>query len=561
MGLAVKTDHIRRYKDIVWLLLKYGRHRAVRGVGAEAGLPEPPEVADPKAAEAAEALAGDLERMGPTFIKFGQLLSSRSDLVPPAFVEGLSRLQDDVEPVAFEDIERTVTTELGLRLSKAFATFESVPLASASLGQVHRATLRNGREVVVKVQRPDIREKVFADIEVLEKLASFLDAHTDAGARYEFRRLLDEFRKSLTRELDYRQEARNLVTLADNLKEFEHIVVPRPIDDYTTSRVLTFDFVRGAKVTDVSPLFRTETDGAALADELFRAYLKQILIDGFVHADPHPGNVLLTPDGKLALLDLGMVARLAPGMQERLLQLLLAVSEGRGEEAADLSVRMGETTDWFDEPEFRREVAAFVTRTRDARLDELQSGRVLLGIAHTAGRCGIRVPVELTMLGKALLSLDQVGRVLDPRFDPNDAVRRYSTDLLRRRVVSAFSPSHLFGSVLEVKNFLERLPGRFNDILDHVARNDLSLKVDAIDETALVTSFEKVANRITMGLILAALIVGAALLMRVDTTFRIFGYPGLAMVCFLAAAGGGVALMVSILLTDHKRTRHPPTRP
>jgi ubiquinone biosynthesis protein len=372
--------------------------------------------------------------------------------------------------------------------------------------------------------------------------------------------MLDEFRKSLTRELDYRQEARNLVTLADNLRDFEHIVVPRPIDDYTTSTVLTFDYVSGTKITDVSPLFRTEVDGSALADELFRAYLKQILVDGFVHADPHPGNVLLTQDGRIALLDLGMVARLAPVMQERLLQLLMAVSEGRGEEAADLGVRMGEATDWFDEPEFRRQVAAFVTRTRDARLDEIQAGRVLLGITHTAGRCGIRVPPELTMLGKTLLSLDQVGRTLDPHFDPNEAVQRYSAELLRRRVMSVFSPSHLFGTALEVKDFLERLPGRVNDILDRLAHNDISVKVDAIDEESLITSFEKIANRITMGLVLAALIVGAALLMRVETPFEIFGYPGLAMLCFLAATAGGVALVVTILLTDHPRTKHPKTR-
>jgi ubiquinone biosynthesis protein len=165
------------------------------------------------------------------------------------------------------------------------------------------------------------------------------------------------------------------------------------------------------------------------------------------------------------------------------------------------------------------------------------------------------------MLGKTLLNLDQVGRTLDPHFDPNEAVQRYAAELLRRRVMSVFSPSHLFGTALEVKDFLERLPGRINDILDRVARNDISVKVDAIDEASLITSFEKIANRITMGLVLAALIVGAALLMRVQTPFEIFGYPGLAILCFLAATAGGVALVVSILLTDHRRTKHPPTRP
>jgi ubiquinone biosynthesis protein len=550
MALAVKKDHVRRYRDIAWLLFKYGRGDLVKRIGIEDAIDETPEAVDPESAALADELTCDLERMGPTFIKFGQLLSTRSDFVPPAFVEALSRLQDDVEPVPFEEIEKAVTGELGVRLSKAFARFEREPLASASLGQVHRAALRNGREVVVKVQRPGIRERVFGDLEVLEGLMALVDKHTEAGTRYEFGKMLDEFRKSLARELDYVQEAKNLVTLGTNLASFEHIVVPQPVNDYTTSRVLTFDFISGTKITNVSPLFRTELDGPELADELFRAYLKQILVDGFVHADPHPGNVLLTHDGRIALIDLGMVARLAPVMQERLLQLLLAVSDGRGEDAADQAIRMGEATEWFDAPEFRRQIAAFVTRTRDARVDEIQSGRVLLNITRTAGQCGIRVPPELTMLGKTLLNLDQVGRTLDPHFDPNAAMRAYSAELLRKRMTAAFSPSHLVGTVIEVKDFVERLPGRINEILDRVAKNDLKVTVDAIDETSLIMAFEKIANRITLGLVLAALIVGAALLMRVETSFRLFGYPGLAILCFLAAAGGGFALMVAILMND-----------
>jgi predicted unusual protein kinase regulating ubiquinone biosynthesis (AarF/ABC1/UbiB family) len=549
MNLTVSREHLRRYKDIARLLLKY---RGLEPVGPEE-VEAAHDAGDPETAQRAEELAADLEKMGPTFIKFGQLLSTRSDLMPPAFLDALARLQDDVEPVPFDQIEHAVTTELGLRLSKAFSHFEREPLASASLGQVHRAALRDGREVVVKVQRPGIHAQVRADMETLEKLTGFLDEHTEAGARYEFRRILEEFRKTMTQELDYRQEARHLRTLAANLREFEHIRVPLPVDTYTTSRVLTFDYLSGTKITDISPLFRTEMDGCELADELFRAYLKQILVDGFVHADPHPGNVLLTTDGKVGLIDLGMVARVAPLTQERLLQLLLAVSEGRGEEAADLAVRMGEPTERFEGAEYRRQVAAFVTSTRDARLDELQAGRVLLAITRMGAECGMRLPAELTMVGKTLLNLDQVGRVLDPHFDPNAAVQRYAGDLLRRRVISAFSPSHLYGTILEIKDFLERLPGRANEIVDVLARNDLTLKVDAIDEAALMTAFEKIANRITMGLVLAALIVGAALLMRVETRFQILGYPGLAMLCFLAAATGGVALMVNILLNDRRR--------
>jgi predicted unusual protein kinase regulating ubiquinone biosynthesis (AarF/ABC1/UbiB family) len=368
--------------------------------------------------------------------------------------------------------------------------------------------------------------------------------------------MVDEFRKTLLRELDYRQEAQNLVTLRENLKEFDRIVVPEPVLDFTTSRVLTMDYVFGQKITSLSPLTRMEIDGAVLAEELHKAYLKQILIDGFFHADPHPGNVFLNDDGKLALLDLGMIGRISPVMQENLLKLLLAISEGHGEEAADRAAEIGEKLDTFDEMEFRRHVSELVGVYQNAKIEELQIGRVVMEVSHAAGEAGVRLPPELTMLGKTLLHLDEIARVLDPAFDPNASVRRNAAELLQRRMRKSASPSNLYASLLEAKDFVEKLPGRVNKVLDILANNQLRLDVDAVDERLLIDGLHKIANRIALGLILAALIVGAALLMQVPTTFRILGYPGLAILFFLAAAFGGVALVVSILASD----RTPPAK-
>jgi predicted unusual protein kinase regulating ubiquinone biosynthesis (AarF/ABC1/UbiB family) len=372
------------------------------------------------------------------------------------------------------------------------------------------------------------------------------------GRRYGLTVMLDEFRKTLRRELDYRLEARNLEILAENLRGFDRIVVPLPVTDYTTSRVLTSDYIRGEKITKLSPLVRTEIDGEVLASQLFRAYLQQILVDGFVHADPHPGNVFLTDDNRVALLDLGMVARIPPGMQEKLLRLLLAVSEGRAEEAATVAITLGDVQPHFDEKGFRRDVADLVAQNIGATVGQMQIGRMVLMLARMSGERGIRVEPELTMLGKTLLNLDQVGCTLDPDFDPNAAIRRNAAELMRQRMFKSLSPGNLFAGVMELKEFAENLPRRINTILDHVAGNSLEVKVDAIDEKMLLEGFIKVANRITMGLILASLIVGAALLMRVETSFRILGYPGLAIVCFFAAAAGGVTLVFNILWSDHK---------
>lgn len=556
MGISLKPEHLKRYKDIARLFMKYGHGDIVRDSGLDAALLEddkvPSDGAEPKATE----LADDLEKMGPIFVKLGQLLSTRIDLLPDPYLKALTRLQDSVEPFPSEEADEIIQEELGVRISKAFAEFDPAPIASASLGQVYRAKLRDGRPVVVKVQRPHIRKQIAEDLEALVEIAGFLDHHTEAGRRYKFLLILDEFQKNLVRELDYRQEARNLEVLGENLKDFTRIVVPKPVWDYSTGRVLTMDHISGRKVTSIGPLARMEMEGGVLAEQLFRAYMKQILVDGMFHADPHPGNVFLTDDGSVALLDLGMIGHITPRFQDKLLRLLLAISEGRADEAADISIDLGKIRDDFNELEFRRRATALVTAQQNMSLGDIEIGRAVMEVSRASAENGISLPSEFTMLGKTLLNLDEVARALDPEFDPNDAIRRNASDILRLRMMKAASSGNVFTTMLETKEFIEHLPGRVNKILDALATNQFEVKVEAIDEKTLIDGFQKVANRITVGLIVAALIVGASMLMRVETSFRLFGYPGLAMVCFIFATGIGFWLVINVLLTD----RHGPNR-
>ncbi|MEY2496843.1 MAG: ubiquinone biosynthesis protein [Verrucomicrobiota bacterium] len=549
MGISLKPQHLNRYRQIAWLFVKYGRSDLVKESGLDETLAAEQRVSPKEAAKASE-LADDLEKLGPTFVKLGQLLSTRVELMPRAYIEALARLQDNVEPFAFDEIEKIVSSELGVRMSKAFSDFDVTPMAAASLGQVHRARLRDGRQVAVKVQRPGIREALLEDLDALDEIAEFLDNHTAVGKRYEFCQMLDQFRKSLLRELDYRQEANNLTTIGKQLEDFERIIVPAPILDYSTARVLTMQYVHGKKITDLSPLARMEFDGGALAEELFRAYLQQILVNGFFHADPHPGNVFLTDDYRIALIDLGMVGRVMPGLQEQLLQLLLAISEGRGDDAAAIAIKIGDRKEDFAEKDFTHAISEIVATQQGATVEQLQVGRIVLEVTQASGENGIRVPPELTMLGKTLLNLDQVGRAIEPEFDPNASIRRNAAQIMQQRLMKSLSPGNLFSGVLELKDLLQRLPARLNKIIDSIANNELKVSVDAIDEKTLIVGFQKVANRITVGLIIAALIVGAAMLMRVETSFRIWGYPGLAILLFLAAAGGGVVLLINILFYD-----------
>ena len=549
--VSLKPERLKRYKDVTLLLVKYGRSDLVK----QAGLEDHLELSEHDLAETApkaEELAADLERLGPTFIKLGQLLSTRADLLPTPYLEALTRLQDRVEPFAFEEVDRIVSSEIGVRISKAFADFDPQPLAAASLAQVHRATMRDGREVVVKVQRPDIREQIVEDLEALGQIAQFLDAHTELGKRYDFENMLNGLRSSLLRELDFKLEASNLVTFSGNLREFEQIIIPEPVEDFCTSRVLTMEYIPGKKITELSPLRLMEIDGPGLARELFRAYLKQILLDGFVHADPHPGNVFLTEDDQIALLDLGMVVRLLPGFRDNVLRLLLAISEGKGEEAVEVTIRMGEPKPRFDKADFTKRIGELVAEHAEASLSRLNSGQVVLEITKISADCWFRLPSEFTMLAKTLLNLDRVVFTLDPGFEPSAIIRQRAMEILQRNLMQSIAPNNLIGGVVEIKEFVEKLPGRVNKILDTIGNNEFKIDVNAIDEKIVLEGLQKVANRISLGLILAALIVGAAMLMRVETSFKILGYPGFAMIFFLLAAIAGVALVVTIVMTDVK---------
>jgi predicted unusual protein kinase regulating ubiquinone biosynthesis (AarF/ABC1/UbiB family) len=295
----------------------------------------------------------------------------------------------------------------------------------------------------------------------------------------------------------------------------------------------------------------TDLDGDVLAEELFRAYLKQIMVDGFFHADPHPGNLLLTHDRCIAILDLGMVGRIQDRLRDQLVHLLAGIGEGNGVQAAEAAMNIGAPREGeIDRVGFISKVEELVGAAKVQQLSELKMGSVVLQVTKIAADAGLRIPGELTLLGKALLNLDRVGIALSPNFNPNDSIRRHLGELSRARIKETLTSANIMGVLTEVKQFLGQFPSRMNRILDLVADNKMKVQVDSIDEKALIQGLQKVANRITLGLILAAFIVGSSMLARIETSFRIWGYPGLAMVFFLIAAAGAVTLFIQIAFKD-----------
>lgn len=548
---------LNRRLQIGRLLLKYGRADLVQVLDLDEAALRGDGDSERDLATDPEQFARDLENMGPTFIKVGQLLSTRPDLLAQPYLDALSRLQDRVDPFSFADVERTVEEDLHVRISKAFSSFDATPSGAASLAQVHRAELRDGRRVVVKVQRPDIREQVLEDLGILEGMVGLVSAHSDVGRRFALDAMFGEFRRALVRELDFRREAKNLETIGRHLEDYPLLIVPQPVNDFSSSRVLTMEFIDGKNVSALTPLARLELDGDALAESLIRGYLDLILVHGVFSADPHPGNLLITADGKLGLIDMGMVAFLRPKTQDHALRLLVAASEGNSDEVAFVITAMSERLEDFDEAALRRDVADLVLPNRDASMAELNLGRVVMEMVRIAARCGVRPSPDLTMLGKTLLKLDETTRLLAPDMQPNAVIEQHATTLMQQHLLRSVSPGNLFNTALELNEFVQRLPGRMNTILERITTNQLQVKVNAFDEERLMSNLQKIANRITLGLVVAALIVGAALLTRVPTTFAILGYPGLAILLFLGAAAVGFALVLNILLTDRRGTRAP----
>lgn len=598
-GMLLSPRYLPRIAALVGLFTRYGLADFARRQGFHTLAPEEfeSEAGDGRgdasgdgapARERAIAFRKRLVELGPAYVKLGQVLSTRPDLLPPIYVAELEHLQDDVGAVCVEEIESTIERELGARIPKLFASFDPEPLASASLGQVHAAELRDGRPVVVKVQRPGIREQLADDLEFFAEVARFAAEHTRLGDRVDMVGIVRQLEHALADELDYRVEARNAASFRRALAGYPHLLIPRVIEGYSTERVLTMERIRGIKVSEVPAISRVERDFHPLADEFAKAYLEQITIHGHFHADPHPGNVFVvfperanphtpaelaaherrrdvrspatplarleqearsdasaeTAEGepKLALIDFGMTAHLSVALRERIVTILLDLADDRGDDVAAALIEIGDATDDFDRAGYVRRIAQLVTENHDRTIGEVRAGSVIYEIIDDSYRAGLRLPAELTMLAKALFNLDAVSRALDPAFSPVQAIREFGQRLLAARARRELSPRRIYQLATQASNLLDVLPRRVDRITERLASGDLGLRVDAPQLRSLLEGLQKVANRILSGLVLCGLLIASAMLMPYR---RQLGTAG-----FVIAAAVGIYMVVNILISD-----------
>jgi len=593
--MILSPKYLPRLISMIRLFTNYGlRDFANRQglLGLESGIDEGAAV-EGDAKVKAKAFRKRLVELGPAYIKLGQVLSTRPDLLSKPYIEELEHLQDDVSPMPFEQVEETIEAELHARISKLYESFEQEPLGSASLGQVHAATLRDGRSVVVKVQRPNLRELLAEDIEFFRALAHFLTEHTSAGQRVDLVGVVQQVEQALVDELDYRTEARNAALFRKRLATFPHILIPRVIDAYTTHKVLTSERIKGVKIDAIPPITRIEYDFSVLAEEFSHAYLQQITDTGHFHADPHPGNVFIvlpgpdnprTPaeavaddrrqevrpgatalvqsenearaaavpaaprdDPKLALIDFGMTAHLTAAMRDRVVRLLMAMAENNGDAAAETLIEMGEPPEEFDRRAYVRDTAALISKHANQTVEDTASGVILYEMITIAFRDGLKLPAELTLLAKALFNLDAVSRALDPSFNPTESIREYTTEIANKRAQRDLSPRRLFQMAAETSDLVRALPHRLDVFTQKLISNDFAVRVEAPQLGSLLLGLEKVANRIFTGLVLGGLLVASGLLMAYQRR--------LAMVGFILAAALGLYMIFTILIQDRRSRR------
>jgi predicted unusual protein kinase regulating ubiquinone biosynthesis (AarF/ABC1/UbiB family) len=510
LGRALEVGRTARKARVLQLLRELG----VVGSGA------------PATREGAQELRRAFEELGTTYVKLGQLLSSRPDLMPDVYIEELSHLTDDAPPVPFSAIEPAIAEDVGLDV---FSRIDPEPLASASIAQVHRALMRDGRDVVVKVRRPGIEEQVAVDLDLLRSTAALLERRSETARAVQARALAEELEVHLRGELNLVEEAHNAELIAGLAANIDAIVVPAVIRPHVSERVLVMERIEGEKISPEHGL--TQERARTLAEAFFSFYVRQVTLEGFYHADPHRGNVLLTPDGRLALLDFGLLGRVDDDTRRSLAILLLAVAQNRADDVADQILTLSLTLLDTDEPGFIHELRRKLPRYHWRALSDIRAGEALADLQRIAIGHGIRLPTSFALVGKTLAQADEIARTLDPQLDPVRLIRDLSFTIVATELRNRLEPSALLAFLAPQVDELAKLPRRVGRVVERLETGTLKVGVIPTDLAGLEHIARSAANRVGMALIIVGLLLSSALMARVNHAVSLAGF------CLAAALG------------------------
>lgn len=489
-----------------------------------------------------------LEELGPTFIKFGQLLSTRSDLLPPDYIAELSKLQDTATTIPASAVKSVILEEFGRPAEDIFAYFDDQPLAAASLGQVHAAVLQDGTQVIVKVQRPGIRATIDNDVEILYLIAQLLEKRLDLARTYGIMDVVDEFAITIHEELDYTREGHNTEHLKRNLAGEEDIHIPGVFWEYTTSRVLTLERINGIKITDLPRLDAAGVDRSKIANRLASVFYKQIFVDGFFHADPHPGNLLVTSEQNLGIIDAGQVRSLDLAARTGLIRLLIAYEQQNTRDFAEEIVNLGISQGEVDLPALTRDLEKLLRQYYDLPASSTDLGRILMRVMDTSAKHRIRLPTGFTVVGKVLADIDGINRLLDPDWNFTESVKPYLSRAVREQLNLHEIALDSYKALIDAKNFFFDLPEHLNQILRKTAEGSLRIEFRHRGLEDLESRLDKGTNRLAFALIVSAIIISSSVIVVAYPGPRsFFGLPALGIAGYIIALVLGLWLLISIM--------------
>ncbi|MEW6066166.1 ABC transporter [Desulforamulus profundi] len=506
--LGKRMRHISRYRDIVIALVRHGFGIVVEEIGFAHFLSFPQrlffETKGKDSKTTGERIRLVLQELGPTFVKLGQIASTRPDLLPEDIVRELEKLQDRVPPFSFQEVREIVQEELGGDLEEIFCHFEDSPLAAASIGQVHQAILCSGEKVAIKIQRPNITTVIETDLEILQDLATLAEHRLEWAARYQIRDMAEEFSKSLRAELDYTIEGRNAEKISNQFRDDSKIYVPKVFWEYSTKRVLTMEYIEGVKFNELEKLKQKGYNAKMLAESLAKAIFHQIFIDGFFHGDPHPGNVLVLPGEVIAFIDFGMVGRLTPEMKYHFSSLVIALMRQSTDGVIKAILLMGLVPDDVDMMQLRDDVEQLREKYYGVPLSQISLGKAVNDLFSVAFRHSIRIPAALTLLGKTLLTIEGVVEKLDPDFSILNIAEPFGRQLLKERLHPKSLAETAWKHVSDYGELLFDLPKHIKELTSLIKRGRLRLEIDIPELDLLLKKLDRISNRLSFSIVLLA---------------------------------------------------------
>lgn len=550
--LSRNIRSIRRYRQIAKVFAKYGLEHLLEYLNLSQLVAVSRKVLRRKASaiaqySPAERMRLAFEELGPTFIKLGQLLSTRPDVIPRSFVEEFAKLQDNVPSFPFEEAEIQIRLELGRPVDEVFYQIDPMPVAAASIAQVHRARLRTGEDVVVKVRRPGIEALVETDIDVLMGIAQMMERHMPASEIYDPVGLVKEFARTIRREMDFSREGHTIEKIRDNFHGDRTLHFPTVFWQYTGKTILTLEYIEGIKVNDHAALERAGLDRKLLAKRGADAFLKMVLEHGFFHGDPHPGNVLILPDNVICMLDYGIVGRLDHQLKRYLTDIILTILNRDVDELISLLTYSGEIGENLNRRALKRDLSEFIDSYYEIPLQEIEVGRMLVEFIDIVTTFHIKLQPDLMLLAKSLVIIEGMGRELDPEFDMVEHLRPFMEQAIKEKITPSRFAKDLNAMFMSYLNLAKNLPRDLREILHRLNHNKFKIDLEHRGLDHFSKELDKSINRLSFALIIAALIIGSSIVMQTNKGPLIFEFPAFAFLGYTIAGLIGFWWVIAIL--------------